>query len=112
MLLELAVPVVRARKPAVDDAHDTTAAAARFDRPLGRELRAVRTHIVTVGGEHPRRITSNIALSDWERYLGDVTLTATILDRIAMHAIRIDIDGPSYRQHLAKSRAAEPSAKA
>jgi hypothetical protein len=56
-------------------------------------------------------ITSNIALSDWGRYLGDVTLTAAILDRIAMHAIRIDIDGPSYRQYLAKSRAAEPSAK-
>jgi DNA replication protein DnaC len=56
-------------------------------------------------------ITSNIALSDWGRYLGDATLTAAILDRIAMHAIRIDIDGPSYRQHLAKSRAAEPSAK-
>lgn len=41
------------------------------------------------------------------RYLGDATLTAAILDRIAMHAIRIDIDGPSYRQHLAKSRAGE-----
>jgi DNA replication protein DnaC len=54
-------------------------------------------------------ITSNIALSDWGRYLGDVTLTAAILDRIAMHAIRIDIDGPSYRQHLAKSRGGEPS---
>ena len=52
-------------------------------------------------------ITSNIALSDWGRYLGDATLTAAILDRIAMHAIRIDIDGPSYRQHVAKSRAAE-----
>lgn len=52
-------------------------------------------------------ITSNIALSDWGRYLGDATLTAAILDRIAMHAIRIDIDGPSYRQHVAKSRAAD-----
>jgi DNA replication protein DnaC len=50
-------------------------------------------------------ITSNIALSEWGRYLGDATLTAAILDRIAMHAIRIDIDGPSYRQHVAKSRA-------
>jgi DNA replication protein DnaC len=50
-------------------------------------------------------ITSNIALSDWGRYLGDVTLTAAILDRIAEHAIRIDIDGPSYRQHRAKTRA-------
>jgi DNA replication protein DnaC len=50
-------------------------------------------------------VTSNIALSDWGRYLGDATLTAAILDRIAMHAIRIDIDGPSYRQHVAKERA-------
>lgn len=52
-------------------------------------------------------ITSNIALSDWGRYLGDATLTAAILDRLAMHSIRIHIDGPSYRQHLAKSRAGE-----
>ena len=51
-------------------------------------------------------VTSNIALSDWGRYLGDGTLTAAILDRLAMHAIRIDIDGPSWRQHVAKSRAA------
>lgn len=51
-------------------------------------------------------ITSNIALSDWGRYLGDATLTAAILDRLAMHAIRIDITGPSWRQHVAKTRAA------
>jgi DNA replication protein DnaC len=50
-------------------------------------------------------ITSNIALSDWGRYLGDATLTAAILDRIAMHAIRIDVDGPSYRQRVAAQRA-------
>ena len=50
-------------------------------------------------------VTSNIALSDWGRFLGDATLTAAILDRLAMHAIRIDIDGPSYRQHVAKERA-------
>ena len=52
-------------------------------------------------------VTSNIALSDWGRYLGDATLTAAILDRLAMHAIRIDIDGPSWRHHVAKHRAAE-----
>jgi DNA replication protein DnaC len=52
-------------------------------------------------------VTSNIALSDWGRYLGDATLTAAILDRLAMHAIRIDITGPSWRQHVAKTRAAE-----
>ena len=39
----------------------------------------------------------------------DLTLTAAILDRIAMHAIRIDIDGPSYRQHLAEVRASARS---
>ena len=58
-------------------------------------------------------VSSNIALSDWGRFLGDATLTAAILDRLAMHAIRIDIDGPSYRQHVAKKRAhkvATPSA--
>jgi len=58
-------------------------------------------------GKVSTAITSNIALSDWGRYLGDATLTAAILDRLAMHAIRIDIDGPSYRQHLAKSRAGQ-----
>lgn len=56
-------------------------------------------------------VTSNIALSDWGRYLGDATLTAAILDRLAMHAIRIDVDGPSYRQHVAKTRAAQRAAK-
>ena len=32
-------------------------------------------------------------------------VTAAILDRLAMHAIRIDVDGPSYRQHVAADRA-------
>lgn len=52
-------------------------------------------------------ITSNIGLSDWGRYLGDPTLTAAILDRLAMNAIRIDIDGPSYRQYVARQKARE-----
>ena len=58
-----------------------------------------------------QRIPSNIALSDWGRFLGDATLTAAILDRLAMHAIRIDVDGPSYRQHVAKTRAEKRAAK-
>jgi DNA replication protein DnaC len=58
-------------------------------------------------GKVTTAITSNIALSDWGRYLGDATLTAAILDRLAMHAIRIHIDGTRYLQHLAKSRAGE-----
>lgn len=49
-------------------------------------------------------ISSNIKLSDWGKYLGDATLAAAVLDRLAATAIRIDIDGPSYRQHLAHLR--------
>lgn len=59
-------------------------------------------------GKASTAVTTNIMLSDWGRYLGDATLTAAILDRLAMHAIRIDVEGPSYRQHVAKTRAAEP----
>lgn len=55
-------------------------------------------------------VTSNIALSDWGRYLGDTTVAMAILDRLAMNAIRLDIDGPSYRQHLADTRATRRSA--
>ena len=50
-------------------------------------------------------ITSNIKLSAWGRYLGDPTVAAAILDRLAMRALRIDIDGPSYRQRVAQERA-------
>ena len=57
---------------------------------------------------HSTAITSNIKLSAWGNYLGDATITASILDRLAMNSRRIDIDGPSYRQHLAHKRAASP----
>ena len=57
-------------------------------------------------------VTSNIALSDWGRYLGDTTVAMAILDRLAMNALRVDIDGPSYRQHVADLRANKrPAAK-
>jgi hypothetical protein len=49
----------------------------------------------------------NIKLSAWGKYLGDTTLAAAILDRLAANSIHIDIDGPSYRQHLARRRAKE-----
>lgn len=57
-------------------------------------------------------LTSNIRLSAWGKYLGDATLAAAILDRLAQSAIRIDIDGPSYRQHQGKARAARNRARA
>lgn len=62
-------------------------------------------------GRAATAVTSNIDLSDWGRYLGDATVTAAILDRLAMHALRIDIDGPSYRKHVADVRAAERAGK-
>ena len=62
-------------------------------------------------GRASTAVTSNISLSDWGRYLGDATLTAAILDRLAMHATLIDIDGPSYRQHVAEERAAGAARK-
>jgi DNA replication protein DnaC len=50
-------------------------------------------------------VTSNIKLGEWGKYLGDATLAAAILDRLAATSIHIDIDGPSFRGHLAKQRA-------
>ena len=50
-------------------------------------------------------LTSNIALSDWGHYLSDTTIAMAILDRLAMHALRLDIDGPSYRKHVGEQRA-------
>lgn len=78
----------------------------------GDEPTAAHTLYNLVDRRHAKAstaVTSNIMLSDWGRYLGDATLTAAILDRLAMHAIRIDIDGPSYRQHVANTRAREPA---
>jgi DNA replication protein DnaC len=50
-------------------------------------------------------VSSNIKLSAWGKYLGDATLAAAVLDRLVGNAVRIDIDGPSYRQHLVHQRA-------
>jgi DNA replication protein DnaC len=62
-------------------------------------------------GRASTAITSNIELSDWGRYLGDSTITAAILDRLVMNAIRFNIDGPSYRQHVAAERAEKAGTK-
>jgi DNA replication protein DnaC len=56
-------------------------------------------------GTSSTALTSNIKLSGWGQYLGDATLAAAILDRLAMRALRIDIDGPSFRQRVAHDRA-------
>lgn len=62
-------------------------------------------------GHASTAVTSNIKLSEWGRYLGDATVTAAILDRLVMNAIRFDIDGPSYRQYVAEERAAKATDK-
>lgn len=48
-------------------------------------------------GHASTALTSNIKLSAWGSYLGDAALTMAILDRMIHHAIRIEIDGPSWR---------------
>jgi DNA replication protein DnaC len=63
-------------------------------------------------GRASTAITSNIELSDWGHYLGDAVITTAILDRIVMNAIRLRIDGPSYRQQVAEDRAKKRSGKA
>lgn len=62
-------------------------------------------------GKASTAMTSNIKLGSWGQYLGDATLAAAVLDRVAMRAIRIDIDGPSYRQRVARDRAKERGTK-
>ena len=77
-------------------------------RPREDEPTAAHTLFNLVDRRHGKlstAVTSNIDLRQWGRYLGDTTVAAAILDRLAMHAIRIDIDGPSYRQHVAAERA-------
>jgi DNA replication protein DnaC len=62
-------------------------------------------------GKASTAFTSNIKLSAWGRYLGDPTLAVAILDRVAMRAVRLNIDGPSWRQHVAKDRASKSGTK-
>jgi DNA replication protein DnaC len=50
-------------------------------------------------------LSFNIKLGEWGTYLGDATITGAILDRLVETAIRVDIEGPSYRQHRARQRA-------
>jgi hypothetical protein len=86
-------------------------AALRTSSAAHHETTPWPNEMVPIDRRHSRvstAATSNIALSGWGRYLGDATVAMAILDRLAMHAIRIDIDGPSYRQHLAGHRARRP----
>jgi len=46
--------------------------------------------------------TTNVDESEWGDFLGDPISTKAILDRIFHHSIKIEIKGPSYRQHEGK----------
>ena len=46
--------------------------------------------------------TTNVEEQDWAEYLGDPISTQAILDRIFHHSIKVEIKGPSYRQHEGK----------
>lgn len=62
-------------------------------------------------GKASTALSSNIKLSAWGKYLSDATLAMAMLDRLSMNAVRIDIDGPSYRKHLADQRAKKRASK-
>nr|WP_321857343.1 ATP-binding protein [Paraburkholderia tropica] len=42
-------------------------------------------------------MTSNRVVQDWGSYLGDNTMSSTILDRLMHHCQLLEFDGRSYR---------------
>lgn len=51
-------------------------------------------------------ITSNRIVQDWGKYLGDVTMASTILDRLMHRAVMLEFEGRSYRLKEAVARIA------
>jgi DNA replication protein DnaC len=52
--------------------------------------------------KHPLIFTTNVEENLWAEYLGDPVSTRAILDRIFHCSLKIQIKGPSYRQHQGK----------
>jgi DNA replication protein DnaC len=42
-------------------------------------------------------ITSNLEFSDWTNFMGDITMTSALLDRLTHHCYIFTINGESYR---------------
>ena len=42
-------------------------------------------------------VTSNRIISDWDKMLGDATLSSAVLDRLIHHCNLLKFEGPSYR---------------
>ena len=50
----------------------------------------------------PLIFTTNVEEQDWADFLGDPISTKAILDRIFHHSVKIEINGPSYREYEGK----------
>jgi hypothetical protein len=65
-----------------------------------------------IDGRSPRLSTSlvtNIDSKVWPDYLDDLVLAMALMDRVVDSAIRLNIDGKSYRVHRAQR--AKPSSQ-
>ena len=51
-------------------------------------------------------VTSNRVVQDWGKYLGDVTMASTILDRLMHRCVMLEFEGKSYRLKEAAARIA------
>ncbi|MEZ4438583.1 MAG: ATP-binding protein [Polyangiaceae bacterium] len=83
---------------------------------LKKRRRADRRHSLPASstgatGAPPQPSPRTFELSEWGHYLGDAIITRAILDRIVMNAVRLRIDGPSYRQQVAQDRANKRAAR-
>jgi DNA replication protein DnaC len=54
-------------------------------------------------------ITSNRIISDWDKMLGDATLSSAVLDRLMHHCNMLKFEGRSYRMREAGLRTALPA---
>jgi DNA replication protein DnaC len=48
----------------------------------------------------------NRVVQDWGKYLGDVTMASTILDRLMHRCVMLEFEGKSYRLKEAAARLA------
>ena len=54
-------------------------------------------------------VTSNRVVQDWGKYLGDNTMSGTILDRLMHRSVLLEFEGKSYRLKEAAARIARVS---
>ena len=57
-------------------------------------------------------VRSNRVVQDWGKYLGDNTMSTTILDRLMHRSILLEFEGKSYRLKEAAARIARDTSNA